>query len=352
MEGKNQSNNQATNGQSTNDEQQNQNKQVHQEEKGLIHPDPILHPDPMAFDQEGVLMDPKTDYGFKFLFGTPENKDILMDFLNVLLKGERHITDLQFMNSELLDEDPEYRRCIFDIHCQEADGTEFIVEMQKAEQKYFLDRALFYMCSLIKKQGNKEMWIQDESKQMGSYWNYKLTPVYTICLLNYKVDILPKVTTVICGCDQEDGTRIYEKAKIILVQLGRFGKTNIDEIGDDYEKYLFLLTNMQRMIRLPERWQRAIFKKIFRVAKIASLTEEERERYKQSVKEFRDQMSIAEFHEEKGYEKGLAKGKAEGEAKGKSEGILEVAKAAKTNGLPIAQIVAITGLSEEIISNL
>ena len=75
-------------------------------------------------------------------------------------------------------------------------------------------------------------------------------------------------------------------------------------------------------------------------------------------------MSIAEFHEEKGYEKGLAKGLAEGlaegEAKGKAEGlaegeargILEVAKAAKANGLPIAQIAVITGLSEEVISNL
>ena len=83
----------------------------------------------------------------------------------------------------------------------------------------------------------------------------------------------------------KDGIPIYEKAKIILVQLGRFGKTNIDEIGDDYEKYLFLLKNMQRMIRLPERWQRPIFKKIFRVAEIAGLTDEERERYKQSVME-------------------------------------------------------------------
>ena len=109
---------------------------------------------------------------------------------------------------------------------------------------------------------------------------------------------------------------------------------------------------MQRMIRLPERWQRTIFKKIFRVAKIASLTEEERERYKQSVKEFRDQMSIAEFHEEKGYEKGLAKGKAEGLAEGEAKGILEVAKAAKANGFSIKQIAVITGLSEEVISNL
>ena len=32
---------------------------------------------------------PFTDFGFKKLFGTEMNKDILMDFLNVLLKKDQ-----------------------------------------------------------------------------------------------------------------------------------------------------------------------------------------------------------------------------------------------------------------------
>lgn len=37
---------------------------------------------------------PYTDFGFKLLFGTPMNKDLLIGFLNSLLHLEHEITDV------------------------------------------------------------------------------------------------------------------------------------------------------------------------------------------------------------------------------------------------------------------
>ncbi len=48
-------------------------------------------------------INPFTDYGFKKLFGEEPNKNLLLDFLNVLLKEEQgEITDLTYLKSEHL----------------------------------------------------------------------------------------------------------------------------------------------------------------------------------------------------------------------------------------------------------
>lgn len=56
-----------------------------------------------------------TDYGFKKIFGQEISKDLLIDFLNDLLKGERVITDLTFLNNEQLPEYDEGRGLIYDM---------------------------------------------------------------------------------------------------------------------------------------------------------------------------------------------------------------------------------------------
>ncbi len=42
------------------------------------------------------------DRGFKILFGQKESKDLLIELLNDLLEGERHIEDLTYMDKENL----------------------------------------------------------------------------------------------------------------------------------------------------------------------------------------------------------------------------------------------------------
>ena len=43
------------------------------------------------------FINPFTDMGFKRIFGQEISKDLLIDFLNDLLEGERTIVELQFM---------------------------------------------------------------------------------------------------------------------------------------------------------------------------------------------------------------------------------------------------------------
>ena len=50
----------------------------------------------------GKFINPFTDVGFKRIFGQEISKPLLIDFLNCLLKGERQITDIQFLDKERL----------------------------------------------------------------------------------------------------------------------------------------------------------------------------------------------------------------------------------------------------------
>ena len=104
-----------------------------------------------------------TDFGFKRIFGTDPNKELLINFLNSLFDGEEVIKDVKYLNSENVGDVYTERKAIFDVYCENEKGEKFIVEMQNAYQTYFKDRSLFYSTFPIREQAPK-----------GSDWNFCL----------------------------------------------------------------------------------------------------------------------------------------------------------------------------------
>ena len=115
-----------------------------------------------------------TDFGFKRIFGTAPNKDLLINFLNSLFGKEQVIKDVKYLNSENVGDVYTDRKAIFDVYCENEQGENFIVEMQNAYQKYFKDRSLYYSTFPIKEQVPK-----------SAGWNFKLAHVYVVALLNF-----------------------------------------------------------------------------------------------------------------------------------------------------------------------
>ena len=85
-----------------------------------------------------------TDFGFKRIFGTAMNKDLLICFLNSLFNGRQVVKDVSYLNPEHVGDVYTDRKAIFDVYCEGENGEKFIVEMQNAYQTYFKDRSLFY----------------------------------------------------------------------------------------------------------------------------------------------------------------------------------------------------------------
>ena len=87
--------------------------------------------------EKGIFISPFVDRGFKILFGQENSKELLIDLLNDLLEGERHIEDLEYMNNELPPETADRRTALFDLRCKDKDGSIFLVEMQNCNVKCF-----------------------------------------------------------------------------------------------------------------------------------------------------------------------------------------------------------------------
>ena len=101
---------------------------------------------------------------------------------------------------------------------------------------------------------------------------------------------------------------------------------------------------METLKRMPFKAKSSLFKKLEEIVDIASLSKEERMKYDESIKRYRDTMAVMEGNMEEGIAKGMAKGRAEGKA--------EVARNLKSIGIPIDQITMATGLSKEEIEKL
>ena len=101
---------------------------------------------------------------------------------------------------------------------------------------------------------------------------------------------------------------------------------------------------METLKRMPFKAKSSLFKKLEEIVDIASLSKEERMKYDESIKRYRDTMAVMEGN----MEEGIAKRRAEGRAEGKAE----VARNLKSIGIPIDQITLATGLSKEEIEKL
>ncbi len=122
-------------------------------------------------------MGPKPDYGFKKIFGEEPNKNLLLDFLNELLKEEQgEIRDLTYLKTEQLGDTDIDRKAIFDLYCENERGEKFIVELQKSKQNLFKDRALYYSTFPIREQAER------------GDWNFKLKAVYTVAIVDFVFD--------------------------------------------------------------------------------------------------------------------------------------------------------------------
>ena len=79
---------------------------------------------------DGFIMSPKNDFVFKLIFGDEKNKDLLIDFLNSILKTpQSELAEIELINTELLREFAEDGLKFFGIEkkVKEVAATEIIV---------------------------------------------------------------------------------------------------------------------------------------------------------------------------------------------------------------------------------
>ena len=156
------------------------------------------------------------------------------------------------------------------------------------------------------------------------------------------------------------------------------------ECVSNFERWIYVLKNMEKLERMPFKAKDAVFKRLEEIGSLLMLDSDQRRRYDNSLDNYRDNAATMAYAEsvareegmekgiqqgiEKGIQKGIEKGIEQGIVKGKKEGIMEgikagvekgklattreIARSLKAVNTNIEIIASVTGLSLEEINTL
>lgn len=248
-------------------------------------------------------INPLTDFGFKRIFGSEFNKELLISFLNALFAGERVITDVTFKNNEHLGTNEQERRAIFDVYCTTDTGARVIVEMQNVYQEFYKDRSIYYSTFPIVEQARQ------------GNWNYQLDDVYTVGILNFAFPEDRKsdncVYREIKLMDVKSMEVFYDKLTYLYVELANF-HLSLDECTSILDKWIYCLKNLSNLMSRPAELQERVFARLFKTAEISQLNSEDRRAYELSVNAYRDIKNGIDAAKKEGRKEGREEGREEG----------------------------------------
>jgi len=282
-----------------------------------------------------TFIDLQYDFSFKKIFLDESDPTPLISFINSMLPDHfGPVTDIQFSPSEHFGNNPSAREIIFDVFCHNQEGEKFIIEMQRSKQAFFMDRIVFYASTAIVEQGIK------------GEWNYQLTPVFVICLLDFVMNgrnnpmryFRDAVLT-----DYWTKEIIFDKLHLLIVELPIFAKS-INELATDRDKWIYIFKYLKTLKEQPAELKGSVFDKVFERARFLNLTKMEQNYYRECINSKNDYRNVMAYAKEEGF--------AEGEAKGKAETKIELAHKLKEAGVDLSIIQSVTGFSEEELSKL
>ena len=274
---------------------------------------------------------------------------MLKGFLNLLLESEVKIQELQYLNTELLGDRPELKRCVVDVLATDEEGNRYLIEMQNATDHDIRQRLVYYACRLV-----------DQMGQHNSEWGYgQIKRVYAICLMNFTYERSPSL--------REDyqlrnaaGDRLFsDLLTIIPLQLPCIKAKSMADCRKSYEVLLYLLQSMSRRILTKEEMLAELdtldlpeetietFRRVINTVE-ENLTESERRDYEVDLEKYIKTMGMIRT----GREEGREEGRLEGLEEGRAEQQREIAKAMKAKGIDIQTIADCTRLSVNEIKGL
>ena len=311
-------------------------------------------------------LNPKADLTFKKVFG--EHPDLVISFLNALLPfkdASEEITWVEYLNPELVPQNPLRKDTIVDVRCRDRQGRQFLVEMQMMWTSAYKQRVLFNASKAY-------------VSQLEKGFDYDLLqPVYSLNLVNDTFSASPDYYHDYQIVEVAETREVIEGLRFIFIELPKFTPKNY---GDKKMQVLWLryLTEInektrevpQELLDNPEigkavtqleesafsEAQLLGYEKFWDIVSTAKMhiSSSLREGHERGLREGREK-GLREGREEglrEGREKGLREGREEGLREGREKERLENARKLKQLGIPLETISQATGLPVEQIAAL
>ena len=248
-----------------------------------------------------TLLNPKIDFVFKKIFGSEEHPEILISFLNAVLKPKKPIVSVEIKNSDLEKEYIEDKFSRLDVKALTSNKEIINIEIQLKNEYNMIQRSLYYWSKLY-----------EEQLSEGDRYD-KLSRTVCINILDFKYlkndrfhngYRLKEIET------NEELTDLQEIHFIEIPKLKRFEST--EEIVDLLEGWVEFLRDPEseviRKLEMSNKEIREAKDELYRLSR----NSKERELSYLREKSLRDEISALANAKEKGLKEGLKQGLFEG----------------------------------------
>ncbi len=251
-------------------------------------------------------INPRVDFAFKKLFGSEENKDLLISLINAIVSEKEQVADVELKNPYNLVDYQAGKMSILDIKAKDQNGSWYNIEMQISEDLNFDKRAMYYWAKLVTEQLSEGKMFRELKKTVSiSILDFNFVPGET------EFHNLYKIINTTSG--EDDG--LHDIFELHYVELRKFRK-EYGELTHPLDRWITFLTKAHEFTKhnipavLAE--DKAILKAIGAVDRM--FNEEERLVYETRMQSLADVESKIASAEQKGEARGIKKGKEEGMA--------------------------------------
>ena len=242
------------------------------------------------------VLNPRVDFAFKKLFGSEENKDILISFINAVVSKEDQVIDVLLLNPYNNKEHQSDRLSILDIKATDEKGRQYNIEMQITDQVYYNQRALYYWSRLYTSQLQEGDAFVDLKKTIS------------INVLNFDYfDAEPTYHNIFKVLHAESHKSYFEDLELHFIELHKFDDevSHIKTTLDRWVKFLKKAHHYDKATFPEELKVEPAIEKAFFSLNTLSLDKEEREIYEARLKWLRDEDAALQKAHEKGIEQGI-----------------------------------------------
>ena len=367
--------------------------------------------DELRYLDSQVYVDLLSDPGFKTVFCSPDNSDLLIALINVMLHNDRHVEKIINIRNEVASPSIDGGRVVMDLTCIDEQGRVFDIEVQKVSNDSLFKRFVNYACKTYElglrrptdadSSKSDRRNVRDNIKAMKDEFANeimqdefaneiddaeiavrplyrpsiysRLKPVYVIVILKSKPMPEDGVTY---------GQRLFSHytlkeystnefapstINIIFASLGFFDKKP-GECTTDLDRWCYMFKHLGKMKNLPAWVEDKVMARLLSASRVANFNKVQKKLYiKMSMDKealIDDLNSVWNFGVKKGLSKGLkqglkqglSKGLKQGRKQGIQQGIQQQAQSGAKNlilaGVPFETIASCMGLSIDEVKKL
>lgn len=275
------------------------------------------------------LLSPKVDFVFKRIFGNENHPNILISFLNAVMKPIDPIKSVQIRNSDIEKEHIEDKYSRLDIKAITNKGEHINIEIQVKNEYNMIKRSLYY-------------WSKMFESQIVEGDNYnKLAKTVCINILDFKYLKNENFHNAYRLKEISTNEELTDTMELHFIEIPKLRKLdNTEEISDMLEAWIaFIQSPESEIVEKLEMSKEEIKEAKLELVKM-SVDSKDRYMYEKRKESILEKVSLIENAEQKGIQKG------------ENKKAIEIARNSIINGLDNELIKNITGLDIEIINKL